>query len=59
MEEKIRQQTQYHSWVQQKLSPLNPLNILLLINGPLLPLGFTDPLNILLLINPNPRGQGP
>ena len=42
MEEKIRQQTQYHSWVQQKLSPLNPLNILLLINGPLLPLGFTD-----------------
>ena len=32
-----------HSWAQQKLSPLsllNPLNILLSINGPLLSLGF-------------------
>ena len=29
-----------HSWAQQKLSPLNPLNFLLLINGPLLSLGF-------------------
>ena len=32
-----------HSWAQRKLStlsPLNPLNILLSINGPLLSLGF-------------------
>ena len=32
-----------HSWVQRKLSslsPLNPLNILLSINGPLHSLGF-------------------
>ena len=32
--------TNMHSWAQQKLSPLNPLNILLSINGPLLSLGF-------------------
>ena len=34
-----------HSWAQRKLiplSPLNPLNILLTINGPLLSLGFND-----------------
>ena len=29
-----------HSWVQRKLSPLSPLNILLLINGPLISFGF-------------------
>ena len=32
-----------HSWAQRKLSPLSslsPLNILLLINGPLTSLGF-------------------
>ena len=28
--------TNDHSWAQRKLSPLNPLNILLSINGPLL-----------------------
>ena len=32
-----------HSWAQRKLSPLSslrPLNIMLLINGPLISLGF-------------------
>ena len=29
-----------HSWAQQKLSQLSPLNIFLSINGPLLSLGF-------------------
>ena len=31
-----------HSWAQRKLSPLNLLNILLTINGPLLSLGFNS-----------------
>ena len=31
---------QMHSWTQQKLSPLNPLNILSSINGPLLSFEF-------------------
>ena len=31
-----------HSWAQQKLSPLSPLNILLSINGPLLSFGFNE-----------------
>ena len=37
------EKTNHHSWAQRKLSPLsllNPLNILLSINGPLLSLGF-------------------
>ena len=40
-----------HSWAQHKLSSLNPLNILLSINGLLLSYGFnglkrlTDPIN--------------
>ena len=29
-----------HSWAQQKLSPLSPLNILLSINGPLISFWF-------------------
>ena len=50
----------YCSWAQRKLSslsPLNPLNILLSINGPLLSYGFnglkrlTDPVNKNLTIN--------
>ena len=39
----IKHHTVMHSWAQRKLSPLcplNPLNILLAINGPLLSLGF-------------------
>ena len=32
--------TLFHSWAQRMLSPLNPLNILLSINGPLLSYGF-------------------
>ena len=32
----------FHSWAQRKLSTLSPLNILLLINGLLLSLGFND-----------------